>query len=126
NSKGMKAETPAKAETEELKIVQNKHDSEVAKAKLVLTLAELDKRKYEEGDYGVQVDDLKGSIALAEANYEEATSSLEYYDKLVKKGFRTPEQLRAKEQEVMRAQYFLSRDQSKLRVLEEYTRARQI
>ncbi len=124
--KGMKAEALAKAETEELKIVQNKHDSEVAKAKLVLTLAELDKRKYEEGDYGVQLDDLKGSIALAEANYEEATSSLDYYDKLVKKGFRTPEQLRAKEQEVMRAQYFLSRDQSKLRVLEQYTRERQI
>ena len=121
----MRAEAAAKSARGELTIQENKGASEVAQAELDLTLAVLDRKKYVEGQYGVDVDDLKGSIALAQAALEEAKGTAEYYRKLVKKGFRTPEQLRAKEQEVMRAEYYLSRDQEKLRVLEEFTRERQ-
>lgn len=124
--KVMQTEAAAKAAQELLKIETNKADSEVAKAKLALTLAKLDKKKYAEGDYGVEVDNLKGSIALAEADLNEAKDTAEYYAKLVKKGFRTPEQLRAKEQAMKRAEYNLSRDREKLRVLEEFTRERQL
>jgi RND family efflux transporter MFP subunit len=118
-------EALAKAAREELKIQQNKGDTEVAKAKLAHTLAVLDKKKYLEGDYNVEVNTLKGSIALAEADLNEAEDTADYYRKLVKKGFRTPEQLRTKDQAVHKAKYNLSRDQEKLRVLEEYMRERQ-
>ena len=42
----------------------------------------------------------------------------------MKKGFRTPEQLRGKEQAVERYKYNVNRDREKLRVLEEFTRER--
>jgi len=98
----------------------------IAQAKLVQTLAELDHKKYEQGDYNVLVNDLQGLIALARTDLEEAMTTFEHYKKLVKQGFRTPEQLRAKEEAVMRAKYFLSRDTAKLQVLEKFTRERQL
>jgi RND family efflux transporter MFP subunit len=45
---------------------------------------------------------------------------------LVKKGFRTPEELRVKEQAVTEAEYTLKSDQKRLDVLEKYTRERQM
>jgi RND family efflux transporter MFP subunit len=123
--KVMQAEALSKTAQEELRIQQNKAESEVAKAMLALTLTELDKKKYLEGDYGVELDTLKGSIALAEADLNEAQDTAEYYGKLVKKGFRTPEQLRAKELAVMKARYNLERDRKKLDVLEQFARERQ-
>ncbi|HUG69451.1 MAG TPA: efflux RND transporter periplasmic adaptor subunit [Pirellulaceae bacterium] len=116
----------AKAATETFKIQQNLGESQVAKAELALTLAELDLKKYIEGEYGVAQNDLKGLIALAEADLREAEDTLQFYRDLVKKGFRTPEQLRAKEQSVQKAEYVLSRDREKLQVLETFTRERQL
>ena len=124
--KVMRAQTALKTAQEELKIQANKGASVIAQAKLVHTLAELDRNKYEQGDYSVLVNDLNGLIALAKTDLEEAMTTFEHYKKLVKQGFRTPEQLRAKEEAVMRARYFLSRDTAKLQVLEKFTRERQM
>jgi RND family efflux transporter MFP subunit len=124
--KVMRAQTALKTAQEEVKIQRNKGASVVAQANLVHTLAELDHRKYEQGDYNVLVNDLQGLIALAKSDLEEAMTTFEHYKKLVKQGFRTPEQLRAKEEAVLRAKYFLSRDTAKLQVLEKFTRERQL
>ncbi len=120
------AEALAKAATEQLKIEKNLAESLIAQAKLTLTLAELDKEKYEKGEYLVELNDLQGSIALARADLQDAQDELSHYQDLVKKGFRTPEQLRSKEQAVKRAEYTLSRDEERLRVLDNYTRKRQL
>lgn len=122
----MKAQAAVKVATEEVKIQENLAASRIAQAGLALTLAELDRKKYLQGDYMVEEKDLRGSIALAQTQLQEAKDTLAYFHDLVKKGFRTPEQLRAKEQEVMRAEYNLSRDEEKLRVLENFTRERQL
>lgn len=119
-------EATAKAAVEQLKIQKNLVASQIATAELALTLAELDKEKYEEGDYIIEFNELKGSIALANTELQEAEDTREYYRTLVKKGFRTPEQLRSKEQAVERAEYNLSRDDEKLKVLETYSRKRQL
>jgi HlyD family secretion protein len=119
------AEGKVKASRTELEVQTNKAASEVAKAKLALTLADLDRDKYLEGVYQVELDDRKGAIALATRDLEEAQEKLENYRKFVKKGFGTPEQLRLKEAEVARAQYNLNRDKAKLQVLEKFTRRRQ-
>lgn len=119
-------EAAAKAAAEELKIQKNLVASQIAAAELALTLAELDYEKYQEGDYIVELYELQGSIALAKTELQEAEDTREYFRALVKKGFRTPEQLRAKVQSVERAKYNLSRDEGKLKVLETYTRKRQI
>ena len=118
-------EAAAKAAVEELKIQQNLAASQTAQAELALQLAELDKKKYLEGEYQVEQDDLQGLIALAEADLQDAKDTHTYFRMLVKKGFRTPEQLRAKAQAVERAEYALKRDQRKLTVLEQFMLERQ-
>ncbi len=122
--KVMQTEAKAKAAAEELEIQKGLSESAIAQAELAQKLAELDKKKYQEGEYKVQVDDLRGSIALSEADLQDAQETVEHYQRLVKKGFRTPEQLRIKEQAVERFEYYLERDKEKLRLLEEFTRDR--
>jgi len=120
----MQTDAKAKAAKEELEIQKNKAESLVSQAGLALKLAKLDEVKYTQGQYRIEVDDLKGLIALAETELQDSEAVVEYYRKLVKKGFRTPEQLRGKEQAVERYRYNLTRDREKLRVLEEFTRER--
>lgn len=120
------AEALAKAAAEELKIQRNLAASTIAQAQLALTLAELDKEKYLQGDYEVELNDLQGSLALAKMRLEEAKTTREHYRNLVKKGFRTPEQLRSKEQAVQEAEFNYNRDDRKLQVLETWTKKRQL
>jgi RND family efflux transporter MFP subunit len=62
---------------------------------------------------------------LAETDLQDAKDMAEHVERLVRKGFRTPEQLESQKQDVERAKYTLSRDQEKLHVLERFTRERQ-
>ena len=86
------------------------------------TLAKLDREKYLEGEYKVEVDDKKGAINLAERELKEAEEKLEGFRIFVKKGFGTPEQLSQKELEVAQKKNNLERDKAKLMVLEKFTR----
>lgn len=115
----------AKAAAEELKIQKNLAASAIAQATLALRLAQLDLNKYMHGEYQVELNDLQGSISLAETDLQEAHDTVAHFQMLVRKGFRSPEQLQAKEQAVERAEYTLSRDREKLQVLENFTRERQ-
>jgi RND family efflux transporter MFP subunit len=119
------AEGKSKATKEKLEQAKYKAEGEIAEAELAHKLALLDRDKYLQGEYKVEVDDKKGAIALAEKDLQEATEKLEHYRKFVKNGFGTPEQLRLKEAEVDRAKFYLQRDKAKLEVLEKYTRLRQ-
>lgn len=119
------AEGKAEAARQELEVQTNKADSEIAKAKLALTLAELDLEKYIKGEYQADVDDKQGAIKLAERELQDAEEKLRHYRDFVKKGFGTPEQLRLKQLEVDRARNNLDRDKAKLMVLEQFTRKRQ-
>lgn len=116
------AEGKARAAEEELKVQRNKAESDIDKARLALTLAELDLEKYlsPQGDYQVSVEDTKGMIALANKDFEEAAEQLNYYRTFVKKGFGTPESLRQREAAVERAKFNLLRDKAKLFVLENF------
>lgn len=116
----------ARAAAEELKIQKNLAAGQIAAAELNLKLAELDREKYVKGEYQAEHNDLQGSIALAEAELQDAQAEVAHFRNLVKKGFSTPEQLRSKEQAVKRAEHNLSRDTERLNVLQKYTRQRQV
>jgi RND family efflux transporter MFP subunit len=120
------ADATAKAAAEELKIQENLAASQNAQAELAQTLAELDLEKYLEGDYNVEFNELQGAVALKQTELQEAQEMVEFYRDLVKKGFRTPEQLRAKQQAVEQADYELRSNQERLNVLEKFTRRRQV
>lgn len=120
------AEAAVRAAEEDLKIQKNLAASQIAQANLALQLATLDQEKYVNGEYQVQLNELQGSIALAMSALQDAQAEEEYFRDLVKKGFCTPEQLRAKEQAVKQAEFNVNRDQERLKVLETYTHKRQV
>jgi HlyD family secretion protein len=119
------ADGKAKSCKEELDVQKHKAESEIAKAELALALAQLDREKYLEGEYKVEVDDKMSAINLAERELKEAEEKLDGLRKFVKKGFAPPETLAAKELEVAQKKNSLERDRAKLMVLEKYTRKRQ-
>lgn len=119
------AEAKAKVAKEELEVQKNKAESEIAAKELAMDLAVLDREKYLEGDYKVEEEGMRGAISLAERDLEQANEDLEHYRKFVKKGFGTPAQLRVKEQDVKRTEFFLKRDEASLVVLQTFTLQRQ-
>jgi RND family efflux transporter MFP subunit len=123
--KMMQAEANAKVAAETLKIQQNLTASQVAQAELAVQLTKLDKKKYLEGEYQADLSALQGKISLAKAALQDAQDMVGFFRDLVKKGFRTPEQLRAKEQAAQEAQYTLDSHQERLKVLENFIRERQ-
>jgi HlyD family secretion protein len=119
------ADGKAKAAKEELDVQKNKGESEIAKAKLALALATLDRKKYLEGEYKVEVDEKKSEINLAERELKEAEEKLQGFRTFVKKGFGTPEQLVQKELDVEQKKNKLESNKAKLMVLQKYTLERQ-
>ncbi len=124
--KAKQAEGKAKAAKEELAVAKNKAESDISQAQLKLELAILDYEQYLEGDYKVELDNLRGEIALSEKDLLEAKDKLEKYRDYLRKGFGTPDELTRKEMEVRRFEHFLDRNKAKLFVLEKFTRKRQI
>lgn len=120
------AEGKVNTTRQEVDIESNKGESDVADAGLQLKLADLDLRKYEQGDYQVELNELQGKIALALKEQIKAKEDVEHFRTLVKKGFRSPEQLGAKEQALAEFEFYLKRDQEKLRVLKEYDYQRKV
>ena len=115
----------ADAAKEELEVQKNKAASDIAKAKLALTLAELDLEKYVKAEFKIDFDDKMGAIKLAERELEDAKDKLKNYETFVKKGFGVPEQLTLKNIEVQRAEANLERDKNKLMLLKDFQRRRQ-
>lgn len=120
----------AKAKTlaaeQELEVQRNQSESDVNQAALDLTLARLDLRKYEEGDYKVEWNDRSGAIADAKFQLEKLKEDLENVRRLVKKGFKEPAYLRQREEEVRKLTFYLDRDERKLAVLESFDRERKL
>ena len=114
------------AAAQEVKVQENKSESEIAQAEMELKLADLDLKKYREGDYKVKLNELKGKIALAEFELEKNRDAYRHLKELVKSGFREPEQLQGAKQQVESARFNLQRDQETLRVLEDYEHERSL
>jgi RND family efflux transporter MFP subunit len=77
------------------------------------------------GEYQADVNEKNGDIELAKKDLAEAKEKLEQYRKLVKKGFGTPENLRAYELNLANKQFGLLKMEAKLGVLQEFQRKRQ-
>lgn len=118
--KVQQAESKIETTAQEVEIAKSKGQSEILDAEVELKLAKLDQEKYQDGDYLVERADITGAIALAKKDLEDATEKREQFRALVKKGFRSPEQLRSVEQEYSKTLNYLERDQEKLRVKEKY------
>jgi RND family efflux transporter MFP subunit len=107
-------QTRVETTTQELEIAKNKAEEEITAAKVELELARLTLEKYERSDFPAEVSEMQGSIAQQASKLEEAKSKVDQMRELVKKGFRTPEQMRTLELEYEQYTFLHDRDVQKL------------
>ena len=79
---------------QEMEIQRNKGESDVIAAKVDLVLAQLDLEKYQKGDYPAEYKKAEGEMRLNKKDVESESAKLEQYKVLLKKGFKTSEDIR--------------------------------
>jgi HlyD family secretion protein len=125
-SKLIEAEGKLEQAKQALEVQNNKNESDIAAAELELKLAELDLLKYRDGDYIADKADKQRNIKEGEAELEKFTEELANLRALVRKGFRSPDQLRELESRVSSWESRVERDRQQFRVLTEFDHQRKI
>lgn len=120
------AERKLETAKQEIKVKKNASDSLVSDAEFALAQAEIALEKYRDGDYQQQVAEFERSISEGEAELERSSDQLQNFRALVKKGIRSPEQLRNIELQVQSHRHRVVRDRRQLEVLTKYTYKEQI
>ena len=109
---------------EALAVTKNDAQTAIDDAKLAIKLAELDYKKYVEGEFPQQVKEALDEITMAQADITIAKERVDWSTKLEKDGYLTRTELQADELAAKRCDLKLSTAQSKLKVLKEYTYVR--
>ena len=120
------ADSKIKTAQGELEVQKNKAESEIAKAQLALTLADIDNESYLKAEYGIEFDKRSGALSNAKKDLEDAKDSLEFNRTLVKKGLAQPQQLRALELKVDATTLSVKQQEADIKVLEDYTKKRKV
>jgi RND family efflux transporter MFP subunit len=120
------ADGKEKAAVSELEVQKNKAESEIAKAELALTLADIDLEAYQGGEYQVELDKRKGALELARRNMREAEDNLSFTHGMVKRGFSQLEQIRLMELTHEEKKYAVQQQEADLEVFTRFTRKRKI
>jgi RND family efflux transporter MFP subunit len=112
----------AKVETtrQEKEIQRNKAESDIIAAQVEMALAKLDLEKYQKGDYIAETTKQKGEIRLKEKDYGEAKNKLEQYNALMKRGFKSPEQVRIQQTVVAQTKLQYESAMLELKVKQDY------
>ena len=115
-------EETAETETakQELKVQEDENVINLRTAKQTLEFAELDLKKYIEGDYLVNKSEIEGNISEAQTAVDKARRDRENMRALVKRGFREYEQLREADQVVTSTELRLKNAKQKLESLEKF------
>ncbi len=111
---------------EGLEIQKRQNESDVAAAQLAFVLADLDKKKYINGEYPQLENEQLGAVRVAEEELSRANAVYEYSQRMAQKGYSTANQLEADRIAVMKADVSLEAAQEKLKVLQEYEKERKI
>lgn len=109
-----------------LEIQLNKNETDIATAKLEYELAVIDLEKYKLGTYVAEKADLERAITEASAELEKLRDEKNNIEILVKKGYRSPQQLREYQLREQQFGFAVERDKQKLKVLEDYEKKRQL
>ena len=111
---------------ENLAIVSSQADSDVNKADLALEFARQDLRKYEQGQYPKDVNEVNKRIALAKEELKRAQETLEWSNKLFQEKYLSETEKAADEIALKRKQLEVDLAEADLRLLQEFTYPRQI
>jgi len=111
---------------ENLAVTQSQTDSDIAQAKLAQRFAELDLRKYLEGEYPQESQKAQSDITIAQEELGRASEKVRWDKKLLAQGFVTESELQADELAAKRAQITLDLAKGRLQLLEKYTHQRSL
>ncbi len=111
---------------QELQVQLNKNESDIAAADLALTLAKLDLDKYREGELKATDAEYEMDVKEAEAELEKIKDEVENMRALIKRGFRSPEQLRELTLRQSSLEFRVERNQQRLSVLRKFEAPRKI
>jgi len=109
---------------EDLGIRKIQNESDQAAAALKLELAKLDLDKFNKGEFPQQVADILAEKATAEGNLTRFKESCAFIRRLVQKGYKNQNDLEAEELNLNDAVFKLKSANTKLTVLETYTKER--
>jgi HlyD family secretion protein len=121
-----KAAAALKTAETNLEIQEKQNESDIAAAKQKVELAVLDLEKYKDGDYEQEKNTINGEIQLAKEELTRAQDKYDYTKRLVKKGYAKQSEVEADRVAVEKAKINYGVAEEKLRVLDDYTKKRQI
>jgi len=107
-------------------IVCNASEAEVVTARNAYETALIAKQEYEQGTYVQQLQALEAEKVVAEENLRRARDYYEFSKRLAEKGYITRLQLEADEFAVRKAELELQNAETKLKVLKEFTRRKEL
>lgn len=113
--------TSAEADFE---IVRSQNSSDIETQKTAVTLAEIDVKKYLEGDYVKERKTIDGRILIAEEELKRAQQRLSYSERLATKGYVSKSEVESDQLAVTRAKNDVDMALEERRVLDEYTKLR--
>ncbi len=120
----MNAEASYIRARENLAVTQSQAQSDIEKAELACKFAELDLKKYIEGDHPRALQKAQADINIAREELERAQDRLDWSHKLAEKDYITRNELQADELATKRAQINLSLANTDLQLLMDYTHQR--
>ena len=109
---------------EDLAIQETQNESDLATAELRIKLAELDLKKFVEGEFPQQMSDIKAEVFTAEASLSRFTESCNFIRRLVQKGYKNQNDLEAEEQNLKDAEFKVTSAKTKEKVLDSFTKER--
>lgn len=122
----VKAEAQFATAQEDVRIQTLLNQSNTAKAGLDAQLADLDYLAYQEAEYPRQLHVQQSAVALAEESLLRATKLDEYTGNMVRLGYRNADDLEKQRIATLKAQQEYDNAVEKLRVLEDFTRDREL
>ena len=114
------AEGKLKEAKQNLIAKRNEGDGKIVTAKRELQIAKIEVTKYSEGDFIAEQSELQRLIADNKAQLEKYLEERRKIEELVKKGYRSPEQLDESQLRVKSFEKAVQRDEQKLKNLKEY------
>lgn len=111
---------------ENYKIVVSQAESDIATAKVAVDLADIDLKKYIEGDYLQSKKEIDGKIKLAQSDVEQQADRVAYTERMVKMKYLSSAQLQAEQSKMQAYEVTLKKAEEERRVLEDFTKQRSI
>lgn len=112
-----KAEADKIQAEEGYKIQVAQNESNIKAAEIALELAQIDLKKYLEGDFPAKLKDYQGQVFLAESDVEEQRDRVAWAQRMVKKGYYTTSQAQAEQSKLDGFEQTLRLKRENLRVL---------